>query len=84
MAHCQVKDERERARHPVLVGHSGAPETAAELLINLAADVPVFFENFARVAEVIDADERRRADGRTRYRHYRDRGYDITTHKIGG
>lgn len=79
-----LQDEREIARHPVQIGCNSAPGTPADLLINLAPAVPEFFEQFARLAEVIDADAKRRADGRARYRHYRDRGYQITTHQIDG
>ena len=78
-----LADEKATARTPVRVGHGGAPAAPAELLINLAAAWPAFFEQFDRVAEVIDADEQRRSKGRQRYRQYRDRGYEITTHKIG-
>ncbi len=80
----RLADDNAVARTPVRVGYGGAPAAPAELLINLAAGLPEFFEQFDRVAEVIDADEQRRTDGRRRYRQYRDRGYEITTHKIGG
>ncbi|MEM9058721.1 MAG: DNA polymerase III subunit chi [Pseudomonadota bacterium] len=77
-----LDDERALARTPVRIGHGAAPGASAELLINLAADVPDFFTRFDRVAEVVDTDEGRRARGRARYREYRERGYAIDMHTI--
>ena len=53
-----------------------------ELMINLAPGVPGCFSRYARVAEVVDSDPTRRAQGRERYRFYRDRGYELKTHNV--
>lgn len=68
---------------PIVVGHHEAPETDADVLINLAAAVPLFFSRFLRVAEIIGGDEQARQTGRERYRFYRDRGYPLDTHELG-
>lgn len=52
------------------------------LLINLAPEVPGFFSRFPRVAEVVDADPQVRAQGRERFRFYKDRGYALETHNL--
>ena len=67
---------------PVVVGSGAAPVDACDLLINLGTDVPEFFSRIDRVAEIIDAHPDRRALGRERFRFYRDRGYEIETHKL--
>ncbi len=67
---------------PVVVGSGQAPADNCDLLINLGADVPDFFSRIDRVAEIIDAHPDRRALGRDRFRFYRDRGYEIETHKL--
>jgi len=71
------------AGEPVLVGCGQEPENGRwDLLINLASDVPSFFARFSRVAEVVGADAQIKAAGRERFRYYRDRGYELHTHKV--
>lgn len=75
--------EQEQPPEPVLIGHGAEPVSERwDLLINLSGDVPEFFSRYARVAEVVDADDERRARGRERYRYYRDRGYTLNTHQV--
>ena len=45
---------------------------AADLLVNLTARLPEHWERYARIAEIIDADEDRRRLGRERFKTYRD------------
>ncbi len=75
----------------VLIGHSDlaaeiptdTPVTQRwDLMINLTTQVPEFFSRYDRVAEVIDANPVRRENGRERFRFYRDRGYELNTHKL--
>jgi DNA polymerase III subunit chi len=67
---------------PIQIGSHKSPETDAEVLINLAAEVPLFFSRFLRVAELIGPQETAKKQGRERFRFYRDRGYSLDTHKI--
>jgi len=53
----------------------------ADLLVNLSPRVPQAWERFARVAEIIDADEERRRLGRERFKHYRDLKVVLETHQ---
>jgi DNA polymerase-3 subunit chi len=55
---------------------------AADLLINLAQRLPAHFRGYARIAEVIDADEERRRLGRERFKAYRDLKLPLETHQI--
>jgi DNA polymerase III subunit chi len=70
--------------NPILVGWGEDPGAESDVLINLGDQVPQFFSRFDRVAECIDQDPRGRAAGRERFRFYRDRGYPLQTHKVGG
>jgi DNA polymerase-3 subunit chi len=67
---------------PVIVGDGGDIPVEADVLINLADDVPPAFSRFERVAEIVDADPEARARSRTRFAFYRDRGYPLDTHRI--
>jgi DNA polymerase-3 subunit chi len=64
----------------VLLGHGTEPGPQHELLINLADDVPMFFSRFDRVAEIVTGDNPDSA--RDSFRFYRDRGYELNTHKL--
>ena len=64
------------------IGHGEEPRHHDEVLINLSSEIPLFFSRFQRVAEVVDADEQNRKDGRERFRFYRDRGYPLASHSI--
>ena len=55
---------------------------AADLLVNLAPPLPPQFQRYARIAEVIDADEERRRQGRERFKAYRDLKLPLETHQI--
>lgn len=68
----------------IVIGHQVEPPAAfnKDVLINLATDVPHFFSQFERVAEMINEDETQKQQGRERYRFYRDRGYELNTHQL--
>lgn len=64
---------------PVVIGWE-PPADPDGLLVNLAGEIPTFFGRFPRVAEiVVDAN---RAEGRARYKYYRDRGYPLHHHEL--
>jgi DNA polymerase-3 subunit chi len=53
-----------------------------DLLVNLTARLPQHFERYARIAEIIDADEERRRLGRERFKSYRDLKVTLETHQL--
>jgi DNA polymerase-3 subunit chi len=67
---------------PVLLGHDSEPDASHQVLINLAAEVPLFFSRFERVAELVNADDSVRRQSRGRYTFYKERGYPLRTHEI--
>jgi len=67
---------------PVLIGHEVGLSEPCQVMINLAASVPEFFSRYERVAEIVDAHVDRRDAGRTRYKYYRDRGYELNSHNL--
>jgi DNA polymerase-3 subunit chi len=54
----------------------------ADLLVNLSDTLPGGLERFARIAEVIDADEERRRLGRERFKVYRELKVPLETHQL--
>ena len=66
----------------VLIGHGNPPESFRDLVINLSSDKPPLFEEFQRVAELVDEDESVRTEGRKRYQAYKHQGCQLETHKL--
>ncbi len=72
----------EREDFAVLIGHGEPPEESRDLVINLSLEKPPRFEEFQRVAELVDEDETVRAQGRRRYAAYKQQGCELETHKM--
>jgi DNA polymerase-3 subunit chi len=53
-----------------------------DLLVNLSDTLPGGLERFARIAEVIDADDERRRLGRERFKVYRELKLPLETHQL--
>lgn len=79
--HCDC-DPGEHQTSPVEIGSGELGEHHNEVLINLAAEVPLIFSRFERVAEIIPEGDPDRTSGRERFRFYRDRGYPLQSHNI--
>ncbi len=67
---------------PIQIGCHESPDTDCDVLINLAAEVPLFFSRFLRVAELVGTNLTAKTQGRERFRFYRDRGYPLKTHEL--
>ena len=68
--------------HSVIIGYNKEPQANSGLMINLAADTTDYFSRFDRLAEIIDNSDAIRDAGRARYKFYKDRGYELETHKL--
>ncbi len=66
----------------VLIGAVQPPDSHHGVMLNLGLEVPDFFSRFDRVLEIVAADQQARAKSRERYKYYRDRGYELATHKL--
>jgi DNA polymerase-3 subunit chi len=65
---------------PILIGERPPPSAENEILVNLAHPAPEFYEQFQRVIEIAGGAPEARTQARERYRFYRDRGCELTTH----
>jgi len=65
------------------VSYHGAQPPEADLLVNLAEEVPPFFTRYPRIAEIIDGSRAGREAGRARHRFYRQQGLEPETHEVG-
>ncbi|MFD1218404.1 DNA polymerase III subunit chi [Microbulbifer celer] len=64
------------------INHGEDPGQHHGLLINLCSDIPAWFSRFERLAEIVCQHPDSLARSRTRYSHFRDRGYPLQSHKI--
>lgn len=80
--HALYKNPADIEANPVLIGHDEPPADVHDVLVSLAPDVPPWFSRFARVAELVGADESEKAGARERFRFYRERGYALETHNL--
>ena len=65
------------ARTPVLIGLQADSFTHDDMLINLASNEPNIFSRFTQLVELVGAVEQDKVAARTRFKFYRDRGYEI-------
>lgn len=81
--HCHVdSDPSIVAMSPVILASSTESLPHQQVLLNLGHRVPDGFERFDRVIEVVGLDDEDRQLARSRWKHYTDRGYNITRHDL--
>jgi DNA polymerase-3 subunit chi len=82
LPHCLASDPL-AARTPIVLDHASGPFPHDEVLMNLRQEVPPFFSRFRRMIEIVSAiDEDDKREARRRFKHYRDRGYELRTHDM--
>lgn len=80
--HC-ISSDPLAARTPIVLDCTSGPHPHDEVLVNLRNEVPPFFSRFQRMIEIVSAaDEDDKREARDRFRHYRDRGYELRTHDM--
>ena len=67
---------------PVLISGGEVPASHRDVLVNLGAEAPAGFEGFARVCEIVAADEAAKRAARARWRSYRDAGLEPRSHNL--
>jgi len=81
--HCHLESEPYVvAASPVILATSTQSVPHRQVLLNLGILVPVDFERFERVIEIVGLEDDDRRLARSRWKHYADRGYAITRHDL--
>jgi DNA polymerase-3 subunit chi len=78
----QSTSQESPVQAPILIGHTEGSTTYHDVLINLSTEIPAFFSQFERIAEIVCGDDAARNAARNRYKFYRDRGYTLNTHNL--
>lgn len=71
-----------QAETPINISHNQDKAFISDVLINLRSEVPVFYKQFDRIAELVSTDTQKRQAARSRYREYQQQGYNVTSHEI--
>lgn len=80
--HCLASDPL-AVRTPIVLDCNAGPHPHDDVLVNLRDEVPPFFSRFQRMIEIVSAvDDDDKRSARERFRHYRDRGYELRTHDM--
>lgn len=69
---------------PITIGHKDPGQIEGALLINMAADIPSFYKNFARTCEIVDQSPGPVEILREKFRAYKKDGIQPETHNIAG
>lgn len=67
---------------PIQIGYQTTPEKHRDILLNLSANVPEFFQRFNRVLELVSEDAAIQEAARVRFRWYRAQHLEVTTHNL--
>lgn len=65
------------AQTPVLIHWHENPPLQDDMLINFSPIKPLFFSRFTQLIELVSSDEADKIAARSRFKFYRDRGYEI-------
>lgn len=78
--HCRINSPL-AVDSPILIGTDLDGSAIDQRLINLSDRIPPGFGRFLNLIEIIEASEEEIQSGRLRYKHYRDRGYELQSFK---
>ncbi len=67
---------------PVQLGFNKEPRGFNDILLNLASEIPPFYNKFKRVMELVLNVESEKELSRAHYKEYRARGCELQTHNI--
>src|SRR5258706_15409964 len=81
--HCQAQSPL-AAETPIVLASEPSRLSHCEVLVNLDPVQPDFFGRFERLIEIVGTEEEDIAAGRRRWKFYKDRGYELKHHDVGG
>lgn len=80
---CQAESQAEDFKDiPILLASQHIPAFCQDILINWSSETLEEITQFKRVIEIIADDEEAKHQGRLRFASYREKGFELKTHKI--
>jgi DNA polymerase-3 subunit chi len=71
-----------QAASPIRLHVDPVQLSGMDVLVNLGDDVPLGFESFSRLIEIVATDDHGRMTARQRWRHYTAQGYALQQHDL--
>lgn len=65
----------------IVIGHGEQHQPGYDVLINLGEEVPSFFSEYPRVAEIVTAADEEKQRGRQRWSSYKEAGAELESHQ---
>lgn len=75
-------DEKMKVNTPIHISNEQDQALINDVLINLKVEIPVFYTQFARIAEFVTGDSQQQQAARLRYRQYQKQGYTVNSHEV--
>ncbi len=66
----------------ILLGYDHKPNKTNDILINLTSNIPIFYQDFNHIIEVIPNDEQLKKLARVRFKQYKQNGAKIETFDV--
>ena len=83
LPHCTANDGAElQAASAIRLSTDASQFSGLPMLVNLGDDVPVGFERFERLIEIVPTDDHGKMTARQRWRHYAAQGFALTQHDL--
>ena len=83
LPHCTANDGAElQAASAIQLSTDASQFSGLPMLVNLGDDVPVGFERFERLIEIVPTDDHGKMTARQRWRHYAAQGFALTQHDL--
>ena len=83
LPHCTAVDGPElQAASAIHLSTDAGHFSGLPMLVNLGDEVPVGFERFERLIEIVAVDDHGRMTARQRWKHYTAQGYDLLQHDL--
>jgi DNA polymerase III subunit chi len=79
--HCLASDALS-AETPVVIAFDDSEAPHHRVIVNLHEESPPAFSRYERLLEIVGVDDDDRQRARSRFRFYRDRGYEIHHHDL--
>ena len=79
--HCMASDGI-ASETPIVISTGNGEVSHHQVILNLHKESPPLFSRFERLIEIVGSNEEDRLLARTRFRFYRDRGYEIHHHDL--
>ena len=78
----EIYNETENNEAPITIGFGNHFPNHSQVMINLDYKIPEFAENFCRIIEIVENNEKKKEIARQRYRQYKESEYELHNHNI--